>query len=407
MIPRMSSCWWLLLLLSASGNVECNPGPALKMYSHNVNSLKGKLGVLRAHAGDLCSYDALLFVETKMAPDQPLDSELQSPLPDFTWFRRDRTLHGGGVACAVRTSLSPVHRPDLETDCESLVVQLGTSRPVLLSVCYRPPDADRAMGEIVRLLRGLHTIGRPFVLAGDFNLPELTWTGGEAVFQRRSRRAESFVDVVAECEARQSVISPTRSGNYLDLVISRGGAVASELCDNIFSSDHEAVETRYMADIGVAPRVTRTKVYNYKRAYFDGFRRSLGVLPWSLLDNCDVDDAVSMFYDLVLAAVNDHVPIVELRRKFPPWYDRTVRDLLREKEQTHRRKKAHPTQENIEAHSRARAAFKRQADQSYCEYLLGLTRDFKDNPKRYWTFIKSLKSCSQLRPLCWSGAGVS
>ena len=56
----------------------------------------------------------------------------------------------------------------------------------------------------------------------------------------------------------------------------------------------------------------------------------------------DVNSAVELFYDVVFAAVNDHVPMVELRQKFPPWYSRTVRDLLREKERAHRRKKAVP-----------------------------------------------------------------
>lgn len=50
----------------------------------------------------------------------------------------------------------------------------------------------------------------------------------------------------------------------------------------------------------------------------------------------------SFFYDIVFAAVNDHVPMVELRQKFPPWFTRTVRDLLREKEQAHKRKKLTP-----------------------------------------------------------------
>ena len=121
-----------------------------------------------------------------------------------------------------------------------------------------------------------------------------------------------------------------------------------------------------------------------------------------------VNSAVAMFYDLVSAAINDYVPMIELRRKFPPWYDRTVRDLLGDKERAHKRKKRSPTEENIQAHSTARADFKRQANLSYRSYLLGLIREFKDNPKRYWSFVKSLKSCAAMSPVLeWRGRVVA
>ena len=405
---QASRGWWLLLLLSLSGNTDYNPGPDLRIYSQNVNSLKGKLGTLRTHAGELAGFDALCLVETKMAPGLPSDSELQLGLGGYTWFRRDRTANGGGVACAVKASLSPVHRPDLETDCESLVVQLGTSRAAYLAVCYRPPSQNQAMQKIADLLRGLHATGRPFLLTGDLNLPELTWDAGEPTYRSRTARAELFIDALTACEAEQSVAAPTRGGNFLDLVVSRGGAVDSKVRGKIFDADHEALETHFTADLGAPPRATRTRVYNYKRADFAKLRQSLRLLPWNLLTDLDVNEATLMFYDLTFEAIQDCVPLIELRRKFPPWYDRTVRDLLKRKEKAQKRKKVSPTEENIRAHSAARAEFKRHADQSYRSYLLGLIREFKDNPKRYWSFVKSLKSCASASPVLeWGGRAVT
>ena len=51
-----------------------------------------------------------------------------------------------------------------------------------------------------------------------------------------------------------------------------------------------------------------------------------------MLLNLDVNDVLSMFYDLTLAAINDFVPMIELRRKFPHWLDHNVRNLLKAKE---------------------------------------------------------------------------
>ena len=71
--------------------------------------------------------------------------------------------------------------------------------------------------------------------------------------------------------------------------------------------------------------------YNYKDADFTGLRRALNLIPWNILNNLDVDSAVCMFYDLVFAAISDHVSLIELRQKFPPWFNRSVHNLLREK----------------------------------------------------------------------------
>ena len=77
-----------------------------------------------------------------------------------------------------------------------------------------------------------------------------------------------------------------------------------------------------------------------------------------------------MSYDLTFEAIQDCVPLIEPRRKFPPWNDGTFGDLLKSKEKAQKRKKASPTEENIRTHFAARAEFKRQAHQSYHSYLL-------------------------------------
>ena len=208
---------------------------------------------------------------------------------------------------------------------------------------------------------------------------------------------------MAECEATQSVMSATRGESTLDLAISRGGATVSEVYEPLFSSDHRVVVTRFSVRVGTAPRVTRSRAYNYKRADFVGLRRTLSLLPWHMLKDLDVDSAVTLFYDLIFAAVNEHMPVVDLRRKFHPWFDRDIPGKSdhrhREKEQAHRRKKVNFSVENTAVYARARADFKRIAERHYRDYLTGLIREFKDNPKRFWSFVKTLKSGGKVSPV--------
>ena len=50
-----------------------------------------------------------------------------------------------------------------------------------------------------------------------------------------------------------------------------------------------------------------------------------------ILDDMHVDAAVDTFYDFLNAAVSDCVPVVEIKRNYPSWFDRDLRTLLREK----------------------------------------------------------------------------
>ena len=57
----------------------------------------------------------------------------------------------------------------------------------------------------------------------------------------------------------------------------------------------------------------------------------------------EIDSAIDTFYDVLDAAIRDHVPTVVLRRGYPPWFDGEVKKALREKEMAFRRKKSNPT----------------------------------------------------------------
>lgn len=156
--------------LRLAGDVEPNPGPVrrpLTVLCQNVRSVRNKLHTLRALALDLSSHDVFCMTETWLSADV-LDSELQLGWNHHTWFRRDRPTHGGGVACAVRTQLCPVRRPDLEPDAaEVLVVELGVNCTTFVVVCYRPPDRDRDIGPFFECVAERRATGKPVIACGD------------------------------------------------------------------------------------------------------------------------------------------------------------------------------------------------------------------------------------------------
>ena len=176
--------------LLLAGDIAMNPGPepgrrpaavqavthappaTLTAYHANVRSLKKQLGSLRALAPSLTKHDIVSFSETWLNTNVA-DSELELGFDSHTWFRRDRGSLGGGVACAVRTSLLPVRLPD-PAAAEILLVRLQRAS-LTIAVCYRPPDDDAALERLMAVLFDVDP-GQRLLVVGDFNLPEIEWT---------------------------------------------------------------------------------------------------------------------------------------------------------------------------------------------------------------------------------------
>ena len=66
--------------------------------------------------------------------------------------------------------------------------------------------------------------------------------------------------------------------------------------------------------------------------------------------------------------------------------------MLLEKERAFRRMKRNRCDVTESDFRDKRSAFKNAAQAKYSSYLIGLTDDFKSNPKRFWSFLKSAKN---------------
>ena len=210
---------------------------------------------------------------------------------------------------------------------------------------------------------------------------------------RPSRRALNFVDACDLSALKQYVCLPTRGANTLDLVLSNRHCVTDiDVQDGIFESDHKQVECVIKYVQSPVTLTSRQSAFNYKQADFERMRMSLEILPWNILDDMHVDAAVDTFYDLLHAVIRDCIPVVQIKRKYPPWFDRDLRNLLREKETSFKRMKRNRCEKTEEVFRDKRRNFKNLANKKYGNYLIGLTDDFKTNPKRFWSFLKSAKS---------------
>ena len=397
-------------LLLVSGDIELNPGPAaeedgarsnkLTVYHANTRSLKKQLSTLRAVAPALQQHDVVSFSETWMN-NNIADSELEYSFSEHTWFRRDCDSLGGGVACAVRSSLQPLRLPD-PVNSETLLIRLQRLA-ITVAVCYRPPGNITALDNIATAVSTIKPADSKLIVIGDFNLADIRWTatsrGAEADTRTANARTTRFLDSCDELGLRQWMADPTRGNNTLDLVFSRRLPATVHARDSLFDTDHRELVAEFVVPGNRTALVTRTTALDYKRADFPGLRRSLLLAPWSVLDGVDVDEAVERFYDILHAAIADHIPTVTLRRQLPPWFDREVRAALRRKEAAYRRLRRTPGPDSKADFSEKRRLFKTISTHRYYQYLRKLTDDFHSNSKRYWSFLKCVTKKTSISPV--------
>ena len=155
---------------------------------------------------------------------------------------------------------------------------------------------------------------------------------------------------------------------------------------DIFVTDHKLV--KFCINLRIAKKLkTERRVYNFKKADWQGLKQTLESVPWDL---CFVDDDViglTCFSQLWIAYpylykprnVNDH-----------PWLDHELLKLLKRKN-IHRTIASNSGRpEDYIGFSQTRRATKTMIKQKKKLYALKLTDSIRENSKRFWSYVKTI-----------------
>lgn len=146
-------------LLAQCNDVETNPGPRYNRSSSkpfscchvNIRSILAQTevtGVLKvdelASLVDVKQFDVIGVTETWL--DSSISSEKLAIPGCLPPLRRDRNCHGGGVIVDIFEHVAAKRRTDIEPGNHEIVcIELNLlNTPVLISVCYRPPNTNTA-----------------------------------------------------------------------------------------------------------------------------------------------------------------------------------------------------------------------------------------------------------------------
>ena len=198
----------------------------------------------------------------------------------------------------------------------------------------------------------------------------------------------------------QLIDFPTRGKNILDLILNTIPTKVQHIhgFDDIICTDHKLIS--FELDLKV-PKRSKTKrvVYNFKRADWLGLKETFRNTPW---DACivpdDVDASLDSWYDLFVAAANDRIPKCKARSVNDlPWTDNELRLLLKKKDDARKklkRKRSSSTEANfIELRRSVKEVLMRKKK----EHAEKLKASISENPKRFWSYIKS-STCNRRSP---------
>ncbi len=176
----------------------------LKIFSANINGLRGKIDTIRVQ---LATYSPQLFClqETKIAPG----TEDNLAVPGYKAYRKDRNENGGGVAIYCTDKLKSAEaKSNFGNDLEILPISImvGNLRICIITV-YKPPKtvSDTFICGLTDVISDLDSQFDALYVTGDFNIDMLV----------NSNLLQPLCDSFS---LHQSILVPTHKGKLIDLI---------------------------------------------------------------------------------------------------------------------------------------------------------------------------------------------
>lgn len=335
--------FWIILLLSLSGNIHPNPGPqppelssldalknsnGLRFIHVNVRSLLNKMDAIRLWT-KTTDTDILVLSETWLKPSI---TNNMIHIDGYNIFRTDRANKGGGVAIYAKSSLvccvvEALTKPKFFELC-AIKVNLPSGSTLTVVGCYRPPLA--VAGATALLFDFLNKLPNEYIVLGDLNWDWLSSTS-------------ALRDICDALHLTQLIQSPTclnikcmDKSTLLDVILTNAPhkySATGVFCNDV--SDHCMVAcVRSTKMIKTRPRFIfkrNYKCFNEQAFLHEVFHSDLNLV--CLMD--DVEIAWDYFKKTFLALIDKHAPLrrYRVRGRDNPWFNECIATAIRKRKE--------------------------------------------------------------------------
>lgn len=386
----------------------------LSIYYQNCRGLRTKTGDFYT-ASLITDYDVICVTESWLKPHINSSEVISGK---YNIFRRDRhdtnsvKKDGGGILVGVSASVRAEMLTNLsgESVIEDLWVKITmteSEKKFLLCVCYFPPKTcfDDYFHFFERVTSRLESNpSAPFVMVGDFNLPDFSWnfeggTGLECnVINNDVYNAlKDFISF--NCLFQFNGVSNV-NGRVLDLCLCNrdGVEVRSSTSPFVVEDAHHPSLDIYVKIAVLKNPVKIRSEFQFFNANYEKIRDELSKTDWGvLLSASDVDVRVDAFYSLIDKLIVKYVPKRPDRNaKFPFWFSRETITTIKNKAKYHKKYKKFGNAIDYEIFIRLRSECKLLIRNDYKSHISSTEKNIRSNPKAFWTHVNSLKNSNKV-----------
>ena len=371
----------------------------LKVLVVNFQSVKNKKA----------SIDAMILNEKPdiiIGSETWLNPEINSSeiFPDnYSVIRKDRSDGYGGVLQAIKNDLIYTEITKAESDCETIwsKIKFPKGKSFIIGAFYRPNNNDiKSLNELKNSLQKMSKdLNKNHVLlAGDFNQPNIDWESN-SIFGTgaSSEAAKILLELTDSHHFSQTVHTPTRNNNVLDLVFTNNPSTIISTNTLPGISDHEIVQVK----INIAPlrkRLPKRKIYLRHKANTDNINTALNSLKDEYFNkftnNNNIDDKWNFFEKNIKSIIDKHIPhkFTSTRLNLP-WFSRVQRRLCRRQTRLFKIAKKSQDPQDWTMFKTFRKSVHKNLKESRNNFISNKLKDsLVENPKKFWSYIKRLKN---------------
>ncbi|KAJ8031305.1 hypothetical protein HOLleu_27992 [Holothuria leucospilota] len=375
----------------------------ISLVSININGIRGKKLDLQAFLS-VTEPDVVALQETKV-DDSITTSELFPSCLDYTIFRNDRTLGGGGTMLLVKNNLTPSRVSNLTDGSESIWAKFSINGTMhYVASWYRDPDAPSEHTSLLReqlskIMANHKTRKQPcFHILGDFNFSRIDWLtrlNKDSGLCLTNSSGKLLLDIINDFAADQLVNFATRGDNTLDLLITNSPSQYIEVSPLDPFSDHEALFCRLKC---LLPNIRQSRrlIWQFSKGDYSTMRRDTRTFALGYFNggqnNRSIDENWQLLKSFLERTVKKNVPTKLTRtRTSLPWVNDGIRKLIRRRDKLHAIFKKTRKNNIHDKWVELRKKVKREVYISHTNYINGMTGDIKNDTKPFWKYINGQK----------------
>ena len=382
-----------------TNKAKMSHGSNLSVLYFNARSIKNKLEEFHARVY-LENPDIIAITESWL--DDSFNAGEVFP-SEYSVFRNDRNTHGGGVALGIKCYLNPVLRPEfLSSNIEIVWAELTTTRgKCLFGVYYRPPSQNKngleILDENLCKIQASNKSYELYTLVGDFNI-HIDWVSDMNVIKGAVPR--TLIDTMNSSGFTQVLKEPTyRTLNgvdhFLDLVFVSDPSFVIDCSStyNLNGCDHSAVSLLLnTCQVKSIPNINKP-VYCLKSADFDKMKCLLiNGIDQLCFEHDDIDCIWNSVEGVIKHSIDKSVPKKSVYKfKSLAWMNKDIRKMCTRKKLLYKRAKSSGSEVAWQQFKECSNKVKALVRKSHRDYTYDISVNVKYNPKKFWSYISSLR----------------